>query len=392
MDASDLALWRYSVIAPLLHRTNGASLSELARTLAHDLIRGLDGEPATVSVETILRWHRAYRLHGLEGLEDELRRDRGRSRALNDAAQEALVDLAEKHPDWSVKLIHREAERKLGRPLSIKAAYRLLKGRRAKPAPDAHPRREPGRPQTLWVADTMHGLRVVGPKRKKRKSYLLAILDDASRAIMAARFALHDDIRALLPILREAILARGLPSRLLVDNGPNYRSRVLRTACATLNVHLVYASPYRPQSKARLERFFRTCRMRFLPTLPAILTLDELNAAWARYLAEYHGTAHSALTDLEGKPTSPLSYYLTHLPSDVRYEEEVSLEDLFLIEETRRVNPDATIRVGDRLWEVDAALAGSRVRVRFNPMQITRVLYQPVDDSAAPWKAAFAVV
>ena len=206
MDSSDLALWRYSVIAPLLHRHNGASLTELARTLAYEPLRGPDGQPATVSVETILRWHRAYRFHGLAGLEDEPRRDRGRSRALDVTAQEALVDLAEKHPDCTVKLLHREAERKLGRTLSIKAAYRLLKGRRAKAAPAAHPRREPGLPQTLWLADTMHGPRVVGSKRQKQKSYLLA-----------ARFALRDHIRALLPILREAILARGLPSRLLVD-------------------------------------------------------------------------------------------------------------------------------------------------------------------------------
>lgn len=391
MDASELALWRYSVIAPLLHHTNGASLRDLARTIAQDVLRGLDGDPATVSPDTILRWYRAYRLHGLEGLEDEPRRDRGRSRALDDAAQETLLALLEEHPDWTTKLLHREAQRRLGRALSIKAAYRLLKGRRPSPTPDSHPRREPGLPQTLWVADTMHGPTIIDAKRRKRKAYLLAILDDASRALMAARFATRDDIAAFLPVLREAVLARGLPSRLLTDNGPNYRSRVLRTACATLGIHLVYASPYSPTSKARLERFFRTVRMRFLPTLPAILTLDELAAAWARYLAEYHATPHTALSDLEGKPTSPLSYYLTHLPPDVRYVQAVTLEDLFQVEESRRVNPDGTIRVGDRLWEVDAKLAGSRVMVRFNPSEVTRVLVRPLDDSAAPWRAAFPV-
>lgn len=131
--------------------------------------------------------------------------------------------------------------------------------------------------------------------------------------------------------------------------------------------------------------------MRFLPALPAIQTLDELAAAWARYLGEYHATSHTALTDLEGKPTSPLSYYLTHLPPDVRYVQAVTLEDLFQVEESRRVNPDGTIRVGDRLWEVDAKLAGSRVLVRFNPSEVTRVLVRPLDDSAAPWRAAFPV-
>lgn len=391
-DASDLALWRYSVIAPLLHRTNGASLRDLARTIVEDTLRGLDGEPTMVSVQTVLRWYQSYRLHGLGGLEDEPRRDRGRSRALDDTAQETLLSIAEEHPDWTTKLVHREAERRLGRVLSERAVYRFLAGRRPPPpAPDAHPRREPGLPQTLWIADTMHGPKIVDDKRRRRNSYLLAILDDASRALMAARFAGHDDIAAFLPLVREAVLARGLPSRLLVDNGPNYRSRVLRTACATLGIHLVYASPYRPTSKARLERWFRTVRMRFLPTLPAILTLGELNAAFARYQAEYHAAPHTALTDLEGKPTSPLSYYLTHLPPDVRYIQEVALEDLFLVEESRRVNPDSTVRVDDRLWEVDAALARARVLVRFNPAQVSRLLYRPLEDSAAPWRAAFPI-
>jgi hypothetical protein len=131
--------------------------------------------------------------------------------------------------------------------------------------------------------------------------------------------------------------------------------------------------------------------MRFLPTLPAIQTLEEINAAWARYLADYHASPHTALTDLEGKPTSPLSYYLTHLPPDVRYVQAVALDDLFLVEESRRVNPDATLRVDDRLWEVDPALSRSRVLVRFNPVEVTRVLYRPLDDSAAPWRAAFPV-
>ncbi len=391
MDASDLALWRYSVIAPLLHQAGGAPLRDLARTVADDVLRGMNGDPATVSADTVLRWYRAYRLEGLAGLEDEPRRDRGRSRALDDAQQEALLALLEEHPGWSTQLLHREAERRLKRPLSIKAVYRFMKGRRPRPVPDAHPRREPGLPQTLWIADTMHGPTVVDERRHKRKTYLLAVMDDASRALMAARFAARDDISAFLPVLREAVLARGLPSRLLTDNGPNYRSRVLRTACATLGIHLVHAAPYSPTSKARLERFFRTVRMRFLPTLPAILTLEELGAAWARYLAEYHAEPHTALSDLEGKPTSPLSYYLTHLPPDVRYVEAVTLEDLVQVEESRRVNPDGTIRVGDRLWDVDAKLAGSRILVRFNPSFVTRVLYRPFGDSAVPWGTAFPV-
>lgn len=246
-------------------------------------------------------------------------------------------------------------------------------------------------PQTLWLADTMHGPFVYGPRRRKSKSYLIALMDDASRAIMAARFTTSDDVAALIPILREALLARDRPSRLLCDNGPNYRSRVLRTACAHLGIHLVYASPYHPTSKARLERFFLTVRLQFLPTLPAFPPLEAANALWAQYLAAYHAAPQGGLTQIEGRPTSPLSYYLTHLPPDVKSVSELSLDELLVVEETRRVANDATIRVGGRVFEVAAALAGRHVVARFNPADVKSVRVRSLANPKAAFVPAFPI-
>lgn len=392
MNASELALWRYSVLAPLLHAAPETSLVTLARRLAAEPKLGPDGQPLTLSTETILRWLRRYRVGGLAGLEKTPRKDRGARRALGDETIETLLALADEQPAWTVRMIHREAQRKFGRPVSIKATYRLLVGhRRLSRASQEARRREVGVPQTLWLADTMHGPRVVGPRRVVRKSYLIAFMDDASRAIMAARFTTSDDVAGLIPILREAILARGCPSRLLCDNGANYRSRVLRTACAHLGVHLVYASPYHPTSKARLERFFLTVRLGFEPTLPPSPTLEQLNEAWAKFLGAYHARPHSALSALVGRPTPPLSYYLAHLPADVKHVNELALDELLVVEETRRVGRDATIKVAARLFEVDAALAGERVVARFNPADPARVAYRPLAKAGAPFLPAFPV-
>ncbi len=392
MDASDLALWRYSVIAPLLHAAPGTSKTDLARTLAMESKRAANGDATTLSAQTVLRWYRAYSAHGLAGLEKHPRKDRGSRKALPEEAHERLLALAETHPTWTVRTILREAERQLGRRVSKAAAYRLLVGhRRRAHAAGKTPPRPVGVPQTLWLADTMHGPSVWGPKRTRRKTYLIALMDDASRAIMAGRFTTRDDVAGLIPVLREAILARGCPSRLLCDNGANYRSRVVRTACAHLGVHLVYATPYHPQSKARLERFFLTVRMRLLPTLPSAVTLDGLNAAWARFLATYHAEPHSTLSEHEGRPVSPLSYYLTHLPTDVRMVREVALDELLVVEEARRVRNDGTVSVAGRVFEMDLALAGGSVVVRFNPADPARVLYRPLEKTSAPFVPAFPV-
>jgi len=397
MPHAERALWRFSLIAPLLHRAPGVSLTEMARQLSAEVKHGPDGEPMLVSAETLVRWLRRYREGGLEALENQARSDRGHSRRLNPDVVARVLELSAEQPGWTVKAMHRQLQRELGREVPIKPVYRLLKGRRRVAAAEAHRRRPPGIPQLLWLADTMHGPDVYGPRRKKRKSFLVAVLDDASRTVMAASFTLADNVQTLMPVVREALLARGLPHRLLVDNGPNYRSRALRTACAHLGIHLVHAAPYRATSKARLERFFLTVRLQMLPRLAQAPSLQEVKTEWARFVAEYHETPHSSLTQIMGRPTTPIAYYLRFLPGDVRYLDTLNLNDLFDVEVTRRVNADATIRLASRFWEVRAELVGGRVIVRYNPDDLrignapTRVLYRPLQDRHAAFEHAFPV-
>jgi transposase len=393
-ETSELALWRYSLIAPLLHRPLDVSLSQMAQELSAQVKLGPDGGPVVVSPETLLRWFRDYQTSGLAALERQPRQDRGKPRALEAQTMAILLDLAGDHPRWTVKAIRREAEKLLGKAIPLKPVYRFLKDRRSKPTGrEDEPRHRPiGVPQVLWLADTWHGPEVIGAHRLKRKSYLIAILDDASRAVMAGQFFLRDDVASLLVVFRQAILARGLPHRMIVDNGSNYRSRVFRTACATLDVHLIHAPKEDPTWKARLERFFLTVRMQLDPKLPPNPTLADVNTAWARFLAEYHAAEHTGLSRSLGERTSPLGYYLAHLPPNVRYvSNELSLDELLLIEETRRVNADSTIRVGGRLFEVRAGLSGERVRVRFNPAELGKVRYRPLKDFDASFQEAFPV-
>jgi hypothetical protein len=92
-----------------------------------------------------------------------------------------------------------------------------------------------------------------------------------------------------------------------------------------------------------------------------------------------------------GKPTTPLDFYLHFLPDDVRHPAEIHLDDLFLVEATRRVNADSTVRVASKFWEVRPELVGERVLVRFNPDDTKRVLYRPIQNPDAAFEQAFPV-
>ena len=48
--------------------------------------------------------------------------------------------------------------------------------------------------------------------------------------------------------------------------------------CASLAIGLSYARPYKPQGKGKIERFFRTVQTQFLPELPEVLSLDEVES------------------------------------------------------------------------------------------------------------------
>lgn len=90
----------------------------------------------------------------------------------------------------------------------------------------------------LWTSDVMHGPSVRLDDRTKRKTYLIAFLDDATRVVPYAAFALSENTQAFLPVLKQALLRRGYNERLYVDNGANYRSHQLALVCCPSSASL----------------------------------------------------------------------------------------------------------------------------------------------------------
>lgn len=64
---------------------------------------------------------------------------------------------------------------------------------------------------------------------KNRKAYLIAFIDDMSRLICHAQFYLSEKLDCYLDCLRQALLTRGLPRKLYLDNGPAFRSFAPKT-------------------------------------------------------------------------------------------------------------------------------------------------------------------
>lgn len=110
--------------------------------------------------------------------------------------------------------------------------------------------------------------------------------------------------------------------------------------------------------------------MRFLPLLSTadVQSLDVLNCKlWAWIEGEYHRAPHRGL----GGET-PLDRW-ARASDDVRYvPPDLDLDDLMLWEEKRRVQKDRTVSLHGVVYEVDAALVGSIVSLRFDPARVRK--------------------
>jgi len=249
-----------------------------------------------------------------------------------------------------------------GITLCPSTAYRILKREGlsrglCQPATDRR-RFEAEFPNDIWQSDVMHGPAVQLEDGKMRKSYLIAVLDDHSRLLPHAQFFLSEALISWLEAFRQALLTRGLPRKLYVDNGAAFSSKQLEHICARLGIALVHTPPYTPQGRGKIERFFRTVRTRFLPYFLGG-TLQDINIAFDLWLRqEYHQRVHSSTGE------TPFARFARHL--EMIRPAPADLEDHFRKEARRRVAKDRTVSLNGRLYEAPTRLIGEYLRLLYH--------------------------
>jgi putative transposase len=372
-ETDAVALFRYGVIADLIHLDpQERQISARLRAKAERTYVIPRSTRRHVAAETIRDWLQAYRRGGFEALRPKPRSDCGQLRALDQSVADLLCSIKEQHSDYSIPLVIQEARaRGLAPDIALPNAtvHRLLTRHglmdRDRNKGDSHDRRRfafSGANQ-LWMSDVMHGPSVLADGKRKHKTYLVALLDDATRIIPFAAFAFSEAVAAFLPVLEQAIRRRGIPERLYVDNGSAFRSHQLALVCAKLGITLIHARPYKPQGKGKIERWFRTVRMQLLPRLRDndLHGLGALNQRlWAFVEGEYHQTPHKGLADKTPFDRWAQTSHDVRLPGP-------ELADMFLFEQKRRVQKDRTVSLLGVVYEVDASLVGETVTLRFDP-------------------------
>lgn len=360
-----VALFRAGVIGALARSelSHGELAAEI-RKLADRKWRP-PGRRATkcFGASTLERWYYAYRRGGLAALRPDARSDRGRARELTPMQRELLLDIRREHPGASAKLILRTLVldgRLVKGCVSVSTVTRLYRDAKLPRGVrrDGHTRLrwQAERAGALWHGDVCHGpaLRIGKTTRPLR---IHALLDDASRFVVAleARHTERED--DLLDLWLAALRRHGAPDALYFDNGSTYRGDDLRIACERLGITLIHASPGDAPARGKMERFWRTLRQGCLDHLGTMTSLHDVQARLYAFLDEhYHRAPHGGLF---GKTPAEAWAGAT-----TRTLDEPTLAAALTTTVRRRVRKDGTLDVRGRTWQLDESfLSGAVVSV-----------------------------
>jgi len=376
------ALVRYRLIAEAASAPRGARTA-LLQLAASKEVTWPDGRAVHVTIRTLQRWLARWQLGGFAALVRRPRKDKGRVRAITEAAIERVIALRTEEPARStptlIDIVERAGEvakggvrrstldRHLDRRGASRRMMHVLGAKR-------HVRLQFEHPLDFIVGDFHAGPYVRDATGDIRRAELGAFIDHCSRFVPESRYGLTEDLMHVRRGLRAFVVAHGLMRRLYVDNGPGYQANRFHFGCAQLDIEVVHSKPYVSEGRGVIERFNRTVKEAFevevrLRREPP--TLDELNQFWWAWLDErYHRNRHSETGE------SPLERWQRLLATtDVRRADPALVDEVLRLHARRTVHPKtSTVDVCGVRFVVDTALRRRKVTVLYDPHDLSSVL------------------
>lgn len=368
-QAREEGLRRYRLISPLLEEGQ----TECEKRAWRRLICERKG----LSERTLRRYLAAFRRAGFDSLVPGGRKDKGSSKAIAEEVLQMAAELRQELPSRSAERIqqllaaqgHRVSRSTLERQLrqrglsgkEIKATHKAVASRRFNRV---------GR-NTLWQADLKYGPYLADRQLpdKKIRTYLVALIDDATRLVVQAEFYAHQKLPVLEDALRKAIVRCGVPDNLYVDNGKIFISQWLRLACAKLSIRHLNTRAYSPESKGKIERWNRTVE-EFMreAQLEKPADLESLNRLFRAWLSEgYNQREHSALNG-----QSPAQAFSQDSKA-VRFPSPEKLREAFLWEKSPKVDKTGCISLNGICYEVGIEYLRKNILVRYDPFDLSLI-------------------
>lgn len=284
-ESKAIAFWRYEQIeAALDPELHGAARGKILLRISRTPVCWPSGITKRIALATLYRWLEAYRQGGLEALRPRPRKDRQqpRRRLPAEVLGEALR-LLTADPVMSFHFLLavlaakfdkiRISRSTLQRRLAADPAY--LRLQRAKKLSRRRTRFVARAPHDLWQTDAKGPFRVRLRSGQVLAVHVLSILDDASRAVLAALVTLTPNLAAAVRTFRLAALRWGLPRRLYADRASIFDSLAFRQALAVLGAHRIATRPRNAEAHGKIEAYHRVLGLWFTERLASQTVVDR---------------------------------------------------------------------------------------------------------------------
>lgn len=269
-DPKTIAQWRYEQIEEALDPgLHAEARGMILRRICRVPVRWPSGITRTISLATLYRWLRSYSRNGLAALQPSSRSDRGRvRRPLPDEVVQEAVRLLSEDPAMSLGFLSavleaRFAERKLRivrstlqRRLAAHPSYRRIQ--RARKRVRRRTRFTARAPHQIWQTDAKGPITLRLVSGAEIRFHVLSILDDATRAVLAAIVAAEANLAAAVLAFRRAALSWGLPERLYADRASIFDSKPFRLGLAQIGAHRIQTRPRNAEAHGKIEAYHRT--------------------------------------------------------------------------------------------------------------------------------------
>ena len=215
-----------------------------------------------------------------------------------------LIELKRKYPSWGVAYLRQRWIQMGNTPIAKSTIYKIFKNTNLVPAKEQSSERyerfEMIRPGQLYQMDIQGKIYLTGIGWV----HGFAVLDDFSRFVPSMVYYPEARLSNGILTLNAAVREYGIPEAIYVDNGSQFKSRGERLNnfelfCQAYGIKVIYSSPYRPQGKGKIERFYDTVEKQFIAEVKQKIlecpgySLTELNQDLASYLRDqYHSRAH----------------------------------------------------------------------------------------------------
>lgn len=370
-----LALFRFSLIAPVVASTytQSSKMAYFRNTCETEYLLP-NGKAVKFSPLTLKKWYLKYTAGGLEALIPQARMDLGHTRALSEDICKQIHAYRKQFPYITGKKIYEkliEQGYMKETEASIDTIYRYLKT--ADLTHNSMTSREClafefEHANDCWQADTTMGPTIIH-NGKRRQTYLIAFIDDASRLLVQGEFFFDDNAINMQKTFQKAILKFGIPKRIFVDNGCSYQNNQLNWICAEMGIVKIHSRPYHPRGKAKIERSHRTEKDRWMNCTDwnTFHSLEDVNTSYHQFLdTEYNNGVHSSIN------MTPKERYLKDFDI-LRFAEKTVVEEGFLHRITRKVTPTATISLYNVSYEVPQQYIGHTIHLRYRPEDMSGI-------------------